>query len=82
MKRQVLEKQLETAKSKLDARAATLKGGGVAEDAMCCDPVWRTLDATRRKVATRLVAIGKVEKREADALARKEGGGDEGGEEE
>ena len=81
MKRQVLEKQLEAAKSKLDARAATLKGGGVADDALCCDPVWRTLDATRRKVATRLFAVGKLEKREADAQARREGGA-EGGEEE
>ena len=82
MKRQALEKQLEAAKSKLDARSVTLKEGGVSDDALCCDPVWRTLDASRRQVATRLVAVGKVEKREADALARKEGGGDEGGEEE
>jgi len=74
MKRQALEKQLETAKSKMEARAATLKGGGVADDAVCCDPVWRTLDADRRQVASRLVAVGKLEKREADAIARKEGG--------
>ena len=74
MKRHVLEKQLEAAKSKLDARAATLKGSGLADDALSTDPVWRTLDASRRKVTTRLSAVGKVEKREADALARKEGG--------
>jgi hypothetical protein len=72
MKRHVLEKQLDAAKSKLDARVSTLKGGGVAEDAVCCDPVWRNLDAARRKVVTRLSAVGKIEQREADALARKE----------
>jgi len=74
MKRDALEKQLTAAKTKLEARSSSLKGSGVAEDAYCCDPVWRTLDASRRQVATRLHALGKLEKREADALARKEGG--------
>ena len=72
MKRQALEKQLETAKSKLDARAGVLKQGGVSDDSLCCDPVWRNLDAARRQTATRLSAVSKLEKREADALARKE----------
>ena len=39
--------------------------------------VWRTLDASRRQMATRLHAVGKLEKREADAAARKEGGSEE-----
>jgi hypothetical protein len=77
MKRDALEKLMSTAKSKLDARTTTLKTNGVAEDAYCSDPVWRTLDASRRQVATRLHAVGKLEKREADAAARKEGGSDE-----
>jgi hypothetical protein len=77
MKRDALEKHLAAAKSKLDARASTLKGSGVAEDAYACDPVWRNLDASRRQVATRLHAVSKLEKREADAAARKEGGSDE-----
>ncbi len=72
MKRNVLEKQLDAAKSKLDARVSTLKGSGVAEGSLGRDPVWRNLDAARRKLATRLSAVGKLEKREADALARKE----------
>ena len=72
MDRQQLEKQLEVTKSKLDARVGTLKSGGVAEEAYCCDPVWRNLDAARRQVKTRLVAVGKLEKREADAQARKD----------
>ena len=77
MKRDALEKHLTAAKTKLDARSKTLKGNGVAEDAYCCDPVWRTLDASRRQMATRLNAVGKLEKREADAAARKEGGSEE-----
>ncbi|OAI53612.1 hypothetical protein AYO47_04465 [Planctomyces sp. SCGC AG-212-M04] len=77
MKRDALEKHLATAKSNLEARANALKAGGVAEDAYSCDPVWRNLDASRRKVATRLHAVGKLEKREADAAARKEGGSEE-----
>ena len=77
MKRDALEKHLAAAKSNLDARSEALKGNGVAEDAYCCDPVWRNLDASRRKVATRLHALGKLEKREADAAARKEGGSEE-----
>ena len=72
MKRQVLERQLEAARTKLDARASTLKGSGVADDALCTAPMWRTLDASRRTASTRLAAVGKIEKREADALARKE----------
>ncbi len=72
MKRQALEKQLEAAKSKLDVRVGALQSSGVADDAHCCDPVWRNLDAARRQTATRLSAVGKIEKREADALARKE----------
>ena len=80
MKRDALEKQLKVAQTKLEARSSTLKGNGVADDAYCCDPVWRTLDASRRQTATRLQAVGKIEKREADALAAKEGGN--GGEEE
>jgi hypothetical protein len=77
MKRDALEKHLAAAKSNLDARSQALKGAGVAEDAYCSDPVWRNLDASRRQMATRLQAVGKLEKREADAHARKEGGGEE-----
>lgn len=79
MDRQQLEKKLEVATSKLGVRTSALKSGGVAEDAYCCDPVWRNLDAVRRQAKTRLVAVGKLEKREADAHARKENpeGGDE-----
>jgi len=80
MKRDALEKQLKAAQTKLEARSQALKGAGVADDAHCSDPVWRTLDASRRQTATRLHAVGKLEKREADALARKEGG-DSGAEE-
>jgi hypothetical protein len=77
MKRDALEKHLAAAKSNLEARSNTLKGNGVAEDAYCSDPVWRNLDANRRQVATRLHALGKLEKRESDAAARKEGGSEE-----
>jgi hypothetical protein len=77
MKRDALEKHLAAAKSNLEVRANALKSGGVAEDAYCCDPVWRNLDASRRQMATRLHAFGKLEKREADAAARKEGGSGE-----
>jgi len=77
MKRDALEKHLGVAKSNLEARSKALKAGGVAEDAYCCDPVWRNLDASRRQVATRLQAVGKLEKRESDAAARKEGGSEE-----
>ena len=72
MKRNVLERQLETAKSKLESRVSTLKGSGLGEDAYAGDPKWRTLDATRRQLTTLLGAVAKIEKREADAIARKE----------
>ncbi len=74
MKRDLLERQLNTAKTKLESRVSALKAAGIAEDAYAKDPDWRNLDATRRQAATRLVAVGAIEKREADALARKEGG--------
>ncbi len=77
MKRELIEQHLAAATAKLEARAATLKGAGVTDEALDCDPVWRSLDAARRQAKTRLVSVSKLEKREADAHARAAEGGDE-----
>jgi hypothetical protein len=76
MKRHVLEQRLEVAKKNLETRATALKTSGASDASFASDPVWRNLDAARRQAATRLFALGKIEKRDAEALARKEGGGE------
>lgn len=74
MNRQSLERQLSAAQSRLEIRNAALKSSGVADDQRCSDPAWRSLDASRRKLVTRLRSVSAIEKREADAVARREGG--------
>jgi hypothetical protein len=80
MKRDSLERQLESAKTKLAARVSVLDKAGLKEDARGNDPAWRTLDATRRSLITRLGSVSKIEAREAEAATRKaaaESGSDE-----
>jgi hypothetical protein len=71
MKRNSLERQLESAKMKLAARVSVLDKAGLKEDDRCSDPAWRTLDAARRSLITRLGSVSKIEAREAEAATRK-----------
>lgn len=71
MKRDSLERQLESAKTKLAARGSVLDKAGLKEDARSSDPAWRTLDAKRRSLITRLGSVSKVEARDAEAASRK-----------
>jgi hypothetical protein len=71
MKRRILEQHVAQTTSKLELRAEALKKNGVAEDAFRRDPAWRSLDADRRAAKTRLVALSKVEQRDAEVEARR-----------
>jgi hypothetical protein len=71
MKRDSLERQLESAKTKLAARVSVMDKAGIKEDARRRDPAWRTLDATRRSLITRLGCVSKIETRDAEAVTRK-----------
>ena len=69
--REPLERQLDRRKAALEAYEKTLESA----DAKNRDPKWRSLDADRRKVATRLHALKKVEERDAALAAKKTDGG-------
>jgi hypothetical protein len=71
MKRDSLERQLESAKTKLAARVSVLDKAGLKEEVRSNDPAWRTLDAKRRSLITRLGSVSKVEARDAEAASRK-----------
>jgi hypothetical protein len=78
MNRQRLERQLESAKSKLDSHVAVMDKAGVSADDRASCPTWRSLDADRRSIVSRLHAVGKIEK----VNAERPGSGEEASEEE
>jgi hypothetical protein len=74
MNRQSLERQLAASQARLEVRNKALKAAGVEDANRGSDPVWRSLDASRRILVTRLRSVGQIEKRDADAAARRESG--------
>jgi hypothetical protein len=79
--RTILERQLALAQSELTACESTLSGSGTEQGEFKRDPQWRSLNARRRQIATRLQSAGKIEKRNADLeqrrAAKASGEGDE-----
>lgn len=71
LSRDILERQLETAKAAQEAYESKI--GDKDAKAKKRDPKWRSLDADRRAVVTRLHAIKKVEERDAALAAAKQG---------
>ena len=72
LNREPLERQLDRRKAALEAYEKTLSGEAVKAK----DPKWRSLDSDRRKVATRLHALKKVEERDAALAAKKSDAGE------
>lgn len=70
LNRNILERQLENAQTAQTAYEAKL--GESDPKARKRDPKWRSLDADRRAVATRLYALKKVEERDAALVAAKQ----------
>ena len=71
LSRDTLERQLENAQSAQKAYEDKL--GESDPKARKRDPKWRSLDASRRAVVTRLHALKKVEERDAALAAAKQG---------
>lgn len=69
--RSSIERQLTQAEAALNTRVSTLDGEGVEEKARRRDPRWRQLDARRRQLKRRLIAISAVEEREKECESRK-----------
>ncbi len=69
--RSSIERQLTKAETALGARVSVLDSQGVDEKSRRRDPKWRQLDANRRQLKRRLIAVAAVEQREQDCAARK-----------
>ena len=74
LSRDILERQLENAQTA--QKAYEDKMGESDPKARKRDTKWRSLDADRRAVATRLFALKKIEERDAALVAAKQGGGE------
>ena len=71
LSRELLERQLTAAKSKLAVQATKLSAGGIVETAHRRDPIWRNLRAKCRQLARRLNTVGANEQITVDVAARK-----------
>jgi hypothetical protein len=69
--RSILERQLALAQAKLAACESTLSGSGTEQGEFKRHPQWRSLNARRRQIATRLQSAGKIEKRNAELEQRR-----------
>ena len=80
LKRDQLERQLSFAEQDLADWEKRLKSDGNSGNAQSKDPRWRTLNATCRKLKSRIRAVAAVDKREDECRNRKaekeSGGGD------
>lgn len=70
LSRDILERQLENAQTAQKAYEATMEQTDAKGRKR--DPKWRSLDADRRAVVTRLFALKKVEERDAALAAAKD----------
>lgn len=74
LNRTILERQLENAQAAQKTYEDTL--GESDPKVRKRDTKWRSLDADRRAVATRLFALKKIEERDADLIASRQGSGE------
>lgn len=69
--RSSIERQLTQAEADLSTRVSDLDVQGVEEKARRRDPRWRQLDAHRRQLRRRLIAVSAIEEREKECAVRK-----------
>lgn len=74
LSREILERQLETATAAQSVYEGTL--GDADAKTKKRNPKWRSLDADRRAVKSRLVALTTIEERDAALAAAKAGNGE------
>ncbi|MFG0333058.1 MAG: hypothetical protein ACF8TS_06835 [Maioricimonas sp. JB049] len=67
----VLERQLELADADLKKHSDRLTEAGLDEKAQKKDPTWRSLNATRRQIRTRLQRVAEIRARDEELAARK-----------
>ena len=69
-----LERQLENAKQSLSAYEERRKSDATFDVESKNDPHWRSLDAKRRDIATRLHRVSQKEQQQAELASRAAGG--------
>ncbi|QDU37997.1 hypothetical protein Mal4_23160 [Maioricimonas rarisocia] len=73
----VLERQLELADADLKKHSDRLTEAGLDQKAQKKDPTWRSLNATRRQIRTRLQRVAEIRTRDEELAARKASSADE-----